>query len=161
MRKVTCIRRFSEMSVAFMVLGLTGLIWGSLMLYSGISCYLYNLSIGFGATNLIVNAVINGSVVLVSGIVLMILCLFSLFPIISKLKVDFIWGLSVSSLFFAAVGLIRNLFMKSDVFSELVSLLTVIVCGIIFYMVNYTKRQMDKRALRTSAQQNMALRKVG
>ncbi len=161
MRKVTCIRRFSEMSVAFMVLGLTGLIWGSLMLYSGISCYLYNLSIGFGATNLIVNAVINGSVVLVSGIVLMILCLFSLFPIISKFKVDFIWGLSVSSLFFAAVGLIRNLFMKSDVFSELVSLLTVIVCGIIFYMVNYTKRQMDKRALRTSAQQNMALRKVG
>lgn len=161
MRKVTCIRRFTEMSVAFMVLGLTGLIWGSLMLYSGISCYLYNLSIGFGATNLIVNAVINGSVVLVSGIVLMILCLFSLFPIISKFKVDFIWGLSVSSLFFAAVGLIRNLFMKSDVFSELVSLLTVIVCGIIFYMVNYTKRQMDKRALRTSAQQNMALRKVG
>ena len=161
MRKVTCIRRFSEMSVAFMVLGLTGLIWGSLMLYSGISCYLYNLSIGFGATNLIVNAVINGSVVLVSGIVLMILCLFSLFPIISKFKVDFIWGLSVSSLSFAAVGLIRNLFMKSDVFSELVSLLTVIVCGIIFYMVNYTKRQMDKRALRTSAQQNMALRKVG
>lgn len=161
MRKVTCIRRFSEMSVAFMVLGLTGLIWGSLMLYSGISCYLYNLSIGFGATNLIVNAVINGSVVWVSGIVLMILCLFSLFPIISKFKVDFIWGLSVSSLFFAAVGLIRNLFMKSDVFSELVSLLTVIVCGIIFYMVNYTKRQMDKRALRTSAQQNMALRKVG
>lgn len=161
MRKVTCIRRFSEMSVAFMVLGLTGFIWGSLMLYSGISCYLYNLSIGFGATNLIVNAVINGSVVLVSGIVLMILCLFSLFPIISKFKVDFIWGLSVSSLFFAAVGLIRNLFMKSDVFSELVSLLTVIVCGIIFYMVNYTKRQMDKRALRTSAQQNMALRKVG
>ena len=161
MRKVTCIRRFSEMSVAFMVLGLTGLIWGSLMIYSGISCYLYNLSIGFGATNLIVNAVINGSVVLVSGIVLMILCLFSLVPIISKFKVDFIWGLSVSSLFFAAVGLIRNLFMKSDVFSELVSLLTVIVCGIIFYMVNYTKRQMDKRALRTSAQQNMALRKVG
>lgn len=161
MRKVTCIRRFSEMSVAFMVLGLTGLIWGSLMLYSGISCYLYNLSIGFGATNLIVNAVINGSVVLVSGIVLMILCLFSLFPIISKFKVDFIWGLSVSSLFFAAVGFIRNLFMKSDVFSELVSLLTVIVCGIIFYMVNYTKRQMDKRALRTSAQQNIALMKVG
>ncbi len=161
MRKVTCIRRFSEMSVAFMVLGLTGLIWGSLMLYSGISCYLYNLSIGFGATNLIVNAVINGSVVVVSGIVLMILCLFSLFPIISKFKVDFIWGLSLSSLFFAAVGIIRNLFMKSDVFSELVSLLTVIVCGIIFYMVNYTKRQMDKRALRTSAQPDMALRKVG
>jgi hypothetical protein len=51
--------------------------------------------------------------------------------------------------------------MKSDVFSELVSLLTVIVSGIIFYMVNYTKRQMDKRALRTSAQPNMALRKVG
>lgn len=161
MKKVTCIRRFSEMSVAFMVLGLTGLIWGLLMLYSGISCYLYNLSIGFGTTNLIVNAVINGLVVLLSGIVLMILCLFSLFPIISKFKVDFIWGLSVSSLLFSVAGFIRNLFMRSDVFSEMVSLFTVIVCGIIFYMVNYTKRQMDKRALRQGVQSDMTLRKVG
>ena len=160
MRKVACINRFSDLSIAFMVLGLTGLISGTVMLYSGISCYLYNLSIGFGATSLIIDAVAHGLTIALNGTILMVLCLFSLFPIISKFKVDFIWGLSIVSLIFAVSDAIGDLFMGVDPFSVMVSLFSIMMCAIIFYLVNYTKKKMDARIGMDSDRDVDVLKKV-
>ena len=160
MGKISFVNRFSDLSIAFMILGLTGVISGSIMLYSGISCYLFNLSIGFGATNLIVDAVSHGLTIALNGVILIVLCLFSLYPIISKFKVDFIWGLSIVSLFFAAIGIVRDLIVRVDTFSVMVSLFTMILCGIIFYLVNFTKKRMDARIAKESEQDINILKKV-
>ena len=71
-----------------------------------------------------------------------------------------IWGLSIVSLFFAVIGIIRDLFVRVDAFSVLVSLFTMVLCGMIFYLVNFTKKRMDARIAKESEQDINILKKV-
>ncbi len=147
MGKVIRYRDFNEMTIAFIFLGLTGVVFGSCMLFASISCASYNLNFGVGATRVMLDAMIHGSIFTVSGLLLIVLCSFSIFPIITKRKVDILWGMSILTIVASVLDIIKNLITGRPLFSMIVSVIALGVCCIIYYMINFTRKKMNQRVL--------------
>ncbi|MBP3197767.1 MAG: hypothetical protein J6N21_12285 [Butyrivibrio sp.] len=143
MGEIMYMKRISDMALAFFILALTSVLVGILMLYYGISSCLFNSSHGLGISIMIIDAILHGGVIIISGVVLMALCLFSVFPIISKLKIFILWGISGMAFLLSVACIMGDIIVGTDSISAVVSVFTLIVCGIIFYMLDYARKQMN------------------
>jgi hypothetical protein len=93
------------------------------------------------------DAMIHGSIFTVSGLLLIVLCSFSIFPIITKRKVDILWGMSILTIVASVLDIIKNLITGRPLFSMIVSVIALGVCCMIYYMINFTRRKMNQRIL--------------
>lgn len=143
MGEIMYMKRINDMALAFFILALTSVLVGILMLYYGISSCLFNSSHGLGISIMIIDAILHGGVIIISGVVLMTLCLFSVFPIISKLKIFILWGISGMAFLLSVACIMGDIIVGTDSISAVVSVFTLIVCGIIFYMLDYARKQMN------------------
>ncbi len=159
MGKIIRSKDIDDMTIAFIVLGLTGMVFGGSMLYASLSCISYNISYGVGATPVMVDATILGSIFALNGLLLMGFCLRNIFHVLRKLKVDVLWGLAILSVTASAVDIIKNVIVQRTIFSVLVSLTALVASGIIFYMINYAKKRSDRKEILKMYTRDM-LRKV-
>ena len=142
MKKIVRIRDINDITLAFLMLGLAETIFGSTMALAG----LYSYSKEIFLTNIMIDAIIHGSALSLNGVVLMALCLMSVFFAVSKNRVDVLWVLAIASVVVSFVGIIRGMVDSANGFSLLFSLLEIVICSIVLFIVSTTKRFLERRS---------------
>ena len=159
MKKIIRIKEISDFTLAFLILGLAEAIFGTTMFGAG----LYSFCKEKVLADIMIDAMLHGSALSLNGIVLMALCLMSVVFAIRKKRVNVLWELSIVSVFIAFIGMIRAIVCASNGFSILFSVMELVICGIVFFILTTTKRFLERRAHSEnySWSGDMLLKKVG
>ena len=142
MKKIVRMREINDITLAFLILGLAETIFGFTMTASS----LYSYSKEIFLTNTMIDAFIHGSALMLNGIILMALCLMSVLMSVSKNKVEVLWGLSIISVIVVLIGIIRGIIVNTNGFSLLFSIIELIICGIVLFIICTTKRFLERRS---------------
>ena len=76
----------------------------------------------------------------------MALCLMSVFFAVSKNRVDVLWVLAIASVVVSFAGIIRGMVDFANGFSLLFSLLEIVICSIVLFIVSTTKRFLERKS---------------
>ena len=159
MKKIVRMREINDITLAFMVLGFAELIFGMGMLVASALSF----SSAIFITNIMIDAFVHGVALTLSGVLLVALCLMSTLFVISRGKVDVLWVLSIASIVIVVTGMIRELAIGELGFSFAFSVIELMICGIVFFIMSTTKRYLDRRnhTDNYSWSNDMVLKKVG
>lgn len=159
MKTIVRIREINDITLAFMMLGLAETIFGAAMLGAGLFSYSREVFL----TNIMVDAIIHGSALVLNGSILMTLCLMSTLFAVSKVKVNILFSLSALSIAIVMIGLIRELCVGEHGFAIAFSVIEMFICGIVQFVLFTTKRYLGRRSSTESYawSNDMVLKKVG
>lgn len=159
MKKIVRIKEINDITLAFMMLGLAETIFGAAILGAGLWSYSREIFL----TNIMVDALIHGSALVLNGSLLVTLCLMSTLFAVSKAKVNILFSLSSLSMAIVLIGIIRELCIGENGFGLIFSVIELVICGIVQFVLFTTKRYLGRRsgAENYSWSNEMVLKKVG
>ncbi len=164
-KKVRTIAEVNEITLAFIIFGLAVIILGGTMLYGGMQFYGCEHSFGLGISNFAQNTISNGVMFLADGILLMILAVLTLKPHISVSVMKLICNVTALIFILSVISMIKEMICGSGAFEIVGSASGAIICGILFFIFNYSKKTLinmhERRKYRNKDNSNVILKMVG
>ena len=139
------IRRASDLTIAFAMLGLSACVFGGTMFFAGLYCYLNEASKGIKAVAIVLDAMMHGGAFLLCGITLVALCSLTVIPNLTIQKLNVIWAVSNIAVFISLVDVMEGIITDTEFFGMIVSMTALVANGIMCFLIYYSRNVLARR----------------
>ncbi len=141
--KVVRLRGIDDITLGFLLLGMSALVIGVAMLIGSISGIAYFETRGLRISSTMVNTMYNGIAFVICSAISLIMTSMLVFPIRNTLILKGIEYTALLAVLFNASNAIRELFYGTDFFEFGIALVALAICGALFYATTNIRKRIE------------------